>query len=513
MLNNQRKIKALASQQYGYFTAAQAIQCGFADNHHRYHCRTGNWLKVDRGLYRLPDHIDGHLSQSMLCYLWSRNRREQPQGVISHESALRIHGIEANYTAEVHMTVPQNFRKAPRLGLILHKENLNLSALEAKAGFIVTRLGRTLRDARAFLDEQGLWAVTLERMLTAGQLSPAEAAELGVALQVSGPGSPLPREAEPNRQNASVTSWGAEEMAPACRYDGQGKTTADRLPGGRPIFGPVTDICLPSATVIPSDSALLLRERLFKMICQRTFSRSSVRRRAQAGFTLVELLVVVAIISILAGMLLPALERSLSYARQIQCANNLQQIGLSLFTYADDYASGLPPMSYAMHPSPSGGNTNEPFLPQTLETGKYLTKQVMYCPQMPPSSFLWCMYTHFGINGNLYSSKSTGIADAAHGSPRLATAINPSGKLLFLDTFANAASGEADTTRGFFRVVFSPTSCWTDIYWGRPAGRHSRNCNLVWLDAHASSVAVPSQESVFMQPPFCYSTCEENLVW
>jgi prepilin-type N-terminal cleavage/methylation domain-containing protein/prepilin-type processing-associated H-X9-DG protein len=60
------------------------------------------------------------------------------------------------------------------------------------------------------------------------------------------------------------------------------------------------------------------------------------------AFTLVELLVVVAIIAILAGLLLPALARAKGEARRIKCASNLHQIGLSLSLYLDDWASCYP---------------------------------------------------------------------------------------------------------------------------------------------------------------------------
>ena len=64
--------------------------------------------------------------------------------------------------------------------------------------------------------------------------------------------------------------------------------------------------------------------------------------RLRRAFTLVELLVVIAVIAILAGLLLPALTRARSKARQIQCINNNKQVLLAFRMYAEDNRDSYP---------------------------------------------------------------------------------------------------------------------------------------------------------------------------
>lgn len=69
-------------------------------------------------------------------------------------------------------------------------------------------------------------------------------------------------------------------------------------------------------------------------------------------FTLIELLIVIAIIAILAAMLLPALNQARERAKAITCKNNLKEIGTASFFYRDDHNDYLPQQYVWYRPNP-----------------------------------------------------------------------------------------------------------------------------------------------------------------
>jgi len=146
-LESARKLAVVAHAQGGYFTAKQAKAAGYDYPHLDYHVTTGTFERVEHGLYRLSNVPLVEHDEFVRLSLWSRNRLDEPQAVVSHDSALMLHDLSELLSRKTHLTVPPKFRKAAPRSVALHKHILQTSDIEERDGFRVTTPLRTLVDA------------------------------------------------------------------------------------------------------------------------------------------------------------------------------------------------------------------------------------------------------------------------------------------------------------------------------------------------------------------------------
>jgi predicted transcriptional regulator of viral defense system len=144
---SRRALYAVASAQGGYFTAKQAAEAGYDYPHLAYHLQARNFERAGHGLYRLPTVPASDHDDFVRLAFWSRDRDDAPQAVISHQSALFVHGLSDVLPPRIHATVPPGFRKKPPAGITLHKARLGAADIDAREGFSVTTPPRTLADA------------------------------------------------------------------------------------------------------------------------------------------------------------------------------------------------------------------------------------------------------------------------------------------------------------------------------------------------------------------------------
>lgn len=149
------RLYVLAESQGGYFTSADASALGYTTAHQHFHVKRENWIRVDRGIYRLKNFPSTGHEDLIRWWLWSRKK-----GAISHESAAAVYDLGDVLPAKTHLTVPPGFRKKAAAGVALHKALIDEKGVEMREGFRVTTPLRTVLDlAREHLDQERLTAV------------------------------------------------------------------------------------------------------------------------------------------------------------------------------------------------------------------------------------------------------------------------------------------------------------------------------------------------------------------
>jgi hypothetical protein len=138
-----RELTALAARQAGYFTSGQAREVGYSYPAQTYHVERGNWRKVRRGIFRVPDWPAGEDDAYVLWSLWSGGR-----AVFSHQTALALHDLGDVSPVRIHVTVPPRFR-ASDSALVLHKAPVGPADVEDHGGYQVTTVERAILDAAA----------------------------------------------------------------------------------------------------------------------------------------------------------------------------------------------------------------------------------------------------------------------------------------------------------------------------------------------------------------------------
>jgi predicted transcriptional regulator of viral defense system len=139
------RLFGLASTQQGYFTAAQARECGFDTNLIAYHKKHGRFIQQLRGVYRLRDYPSSNRGEVVAAWLSAG----KDVAVVSHESALDLLDLSDVIPRTISLTVPRAKRHLSRIpGVTIHTTTRPFGPRDVKdwEGVTVTSAARTILD-------------------------------------------------------------------------------------------------------------------------------------------------------------------------------------------------------------------------------------------------------------------------------------------------------------------------------------------------------------------------------
>jgi len=251
----------------------------------------------------------------------------------------------------------------------------------------------------------------------------------------------------------------------------------------------------------------------------RVLHNRSVTIAERAGFTLVELLVVIGIIALLISILLPAMRKAREAASIVTCASNLKQIGIGMHMYANENRGVIPNHGDA-HPI-LGAWTWWPGLLEPYVAGKPLDtsptttgiSRAFLCPSDEmslgdyngprPSA------TSYGINFVLYTG--LGFPSYQKHGVRLAAMRRSTETMYVSEHRKRFPTGSAlYVVNGQYPVVY-PSVDGADF--GLLGSYHGKVVNALFLDGHVESyIAADLAAMDVMSPPWAYVAYKDALV-